>query len=225
MDNQTVVEKENGVIPAERALVVYVDSDGKESTAHDAVKIEEKKKPEREVAYVIKDAYFPDFNVLKSDNGWWMDVRRTNKLIEGLKSGITIKVACSYAGISRNQYYYFIEAHPHFSDVLDGLKDIQMIGFMNTINEQGKDDLQTARWYMDRRHPDFANKIKVEGDQTLKPTTINNVAIITGTLESAKIADAIKKLTESILLGREDEGVSDGGSGQGVEGSGEEQGA
>lgn len=67
--------------------------------------------------YIVKDKYFPDFAVLKSDNAWWTDKGKIDRLISAFKMDATILEACAYAGITNDQYKYFNEIHPDFSTV------------------------------------------------------------------------------------------------------------
>ena len=67
--------------------------------------------------YTITDKYFPDFNVLKSDNAWWVDKGKIERLISAFKMDAAIMEACAYAGITYEQYKYFNEIHPDFSTV------------------------------------------------------------------------------------------------------------
>jgi hypothetical protein len=69
---------------------------------------------------------------------------------------------------------------------------------MNTINAN-LDDPAMARWYMDRRHPKFATKVRVDTEAPLQPTINNSVDI--GNIvnfSSEEIASALRELAQAI---------------------------
>lgn len=77
---------------------------------------------DREVAYVIEDACFPfPLAIRQSDNAWWMDVTKVQRLIDAFKLGHLIKDARFYAGITERQWEYFNTVHPDFWAVQRGL--------------------------------------------------------------------------------------------------------
>lgn len=148
----------------------------------------------REVAYTIKDRYFPDFNVYKSANAWWMDSTKLNDLIEAFKAGHTIKDSLVYAKVSQRQYQYFNELHPDFCHVKEACEGYQNFGFMNTINAN-KDDPNMARWFMEKTHPKF-NPKKVGEGQTLQPTV--NIAI-GANVDAGTIASAVREIAREVF--------------------------
>ena len=133
-------------------------------------------KPKREIAYVIKDPLFDEFNVVKSANAWWMDKGKVDKLIDAFKSGHIIKTAIIYTGISQDQWRYFNETHPDFSRVKEACEEVQTFKAMNTVNIN-LDDPTMARWFMDRRHPKFASKVRTDTDAPLQPTISNSIDV------------------------------------------------
>lgn len=156
-----------------------------------------------EIAYVVKDPYFPmPFEIHKSANAWWMDSTKLDKIVTAFKAGLTIKAACVYAGITRRQYDYFVDMHPEFCLIKEGLEEVQMIGFMDLINTEGKKDLPTARWYLDRRHPKFAAKVRVDTEEkVLQPSTQVNIAI-GNNIDAGTIAEAVRGVVTEVLAQR-----------------------
>jgi hypothetical protein len=185
----------------EKKEILLLSAPKQEVTALDAVKEEET----REVAYTIKDPIYGSFNVVKTANAWWMDKLKVDKLIDAFKSGHIIKSAKVYAGISDNQWRYFSEQHPDFSRVKEACEEVQMFKAMNTVNGN-MEDPQMARWFLDRRHPKFAAKVRVESE-ILQPTINNNINV--GNIiniNSGEVAEAIREMARYVF-GADEESV------------------
>lgn len=87
----------------------------------------------------------------------------TVKLFEfAFGEGYNITEACQYVGISRETYYSWLEKHEGFSDKMEWAK-----GRLNRLAKEAiRDSLKakdpnTARWFLDRRDPDFKPKTEV----------------------------------------------------------------
>lgn len=168
------------------------------------------------VAYIVKDPIFPDFEVYYNHHAtWWMEKHRVEKLIDGLKAGLSVASLCTWVGITERQYKYFREVHPHFADVKVACENLQEIGFMELINTRGKEDLATARWFMDRRHPKFAAKVRVETDEPLQPTI--NVAVQVN--NDIAIQERARDIAVAILSKRRTEGKRESGGDEHLEGN------
>lgn len=193
MENNTTTPATEEV-PSEPVTQAVVVFEPEKVTAPDAVNL----KLEREVAYVIKDAYFGEFEVVKSDNAWWMDRLKVEKLIDAFKSGHIAKAARFYAGITDNQWKYFLHIHPDFSAIKADLEEVQMFKAMNTINAS-LEDPKTARWFLDRRHPKFASKVRVETDEPLQSTINNNLSIGNININAGEVSAALREIARSVL--------------------------
>lgn len=88
----------------------------------------------RGIAYVIKDIYFPDFEVKKSANAWWIDMRKVERLIEAYKIQCTDEEASAYAGISIAQLRYFRENHDDFYQVKEACLSINFMKARQSIS-------------------------------------------------------------------------------------------
>jgi hypothetical protein len=88
----------------------------------------------REVAYVITDPNFGAFEVYESANAWWMDRVKVNNLIKAFKAGYSIKNARYFAGISEEQWKYFVAVHPHFYPVKDACEGLIEMKARDIIN-------------------------------------------------------------------------------------------
>ncbi|WP_438979916.1 hypothetical protein [Polynucleobacter sp.] len=95
----------------------------------------------------------------------------TPEVIERLRQGFLIganrEQACAFAGISKQLFYTYIKTHPEIIDDIERweaspiLKAKQIV-----ISELDKKDSATAKWYLEKRDPDFKNKLGLEVEQT-----------------------------------------------------------
>lgn len=186
---ETGYENKIEVIPPERQLTA--------PPAVDAEVVEE-----IEIAYTIRDSIFQPFRVRKVSHAWWMDVRKVERLIEAFKSGHLVKEARIYAGITRGQWNYFMEMHPDFSDVKEACQASQIIRAMNSVNLGIEKDPKLAFALLSKRHPAFnSNRLKVELDKPLTPTT-NNEAVKATVVDTTEITKALNRIADSVLATR-----------------------
>jgi hypothetical protein len=75
----------------------------------------------------LKDKQVGNLKLKYTDNAWWADIRKVEKLVDALKIQCTIEEAIVYAGISRHQYYYFLEHHPDFSYIKEACEKILVL--------------------------------------------------------------------------------------------------
>lgn len=183
MDEQQLITQPPEQTPVQQAEVLVVN--------------EQENKPEpREVAYVIKDIYFPDFDVVMATNAWWMNRARVEKLIDGFKSGLNVSSACVYAGITRDQYKYFCKLNPDFMLVKSQCEEVPNIRWFATLNKG--DSEATARWWIERRDPRFSQKVKLETDP-LEPTVQINQQNNINVIDTNKIEGLAIRLLEGFL--------------------------
>ena len=105
------------------------------------------------VAYTISDQAFGDFSVLETANAWWLDQAKVANLILSYKYDSTDEEACINAGISMYQLRYFKQRHSEFSQVKAACKLIPVMRARKHIVANVGRDLQTARWYLERKIP------------------------------------------------------------------------
>jgi hypothetical protein len=89
-----------------------------------------------------------------------------NKLEQAFALGATVAGACIYAGIAQSSYYAWAQRDADFSERMKALKQRPVLKALQTV----VDDLEnpaTAKWYLEKRHPDF--KPKQEVDIAAKP--------------------------------------------------------
>ena len=107
---------------------------------------------ESEIAYEIKDRNFATLRIRKTDSGWWKSSETLRTFITCFKNGWDLKTAWNYIGISKDQYYYFIQLHPEFSEVIEACYELGVSVAESNVHEflQEKDK-ETTRWYLERR--------------------------------------------------------------------------
>ena len=98
--------------------------------------------------YTVQCERFPDFPVKFTYNGWWIDRRKLERLIEGFRTDFTNKEACVYAGISEQDLHYFIKIHPEFSNNIRACKcEVAIMAKMATAERIH----EIAEWYLTHR--------------------------------------------------------------------------
>ena len=88
------------------------------------------------------------------------------KLEEAFSLGSTVVTACFHAGIPKSTYYDWVKADQEFSDRMEALKETTVLKALKTINES-LGDPKTARWYLEKKHPDFKSKQSIESTGTI----------------------------------------------------------
>jgi hypothetical protein len=159
---------------------------------------------ERQIAYTITDAYFPDFSVYESANAWWMDRGKVERLIAAYKMGALVDQARVYAGVSEGQYKYFLEIHPEFSTIKAACREVPLLRSLQTV-EKDIENPTTAKWFLEKRHPLFGNRVKVEADEPLVHNT--NINVNDGT-DSGKVEEAVARVLARVGLDRPGPGDS-----------------
>ncbi|MDO8589973.1 MAG: hypothetical protein Q7R69_01750 [bacterium] len=102
-------------------------------------------------AYTIKDRAFGILRVENSANAWYRDQGKVLRLITAFKYDATIKEACFSAGISIDQYKYFVEKHPEFSHIIEALRQMPVLRARKTIVDRLETDPKVAMWYLARK--------------------------------------------------------------------------
>ena len=77
--------------------------------------------------------------------------------------GCTDLEACFDAGISHQALYNYQKKHPEFVERKEGLKRRPITVARNTVIQELKNDVNTAKWYLERKKKDeFAPLYKTE---------------------------------------------------------------
>ena len=115
------------------------------------------------IAYTIEDKYFGDLPVKYSPNAWWKDKEKVRKLIYGLKLDCKPRELRLLAGITRDQYDYFLKEHPEFSAIFKDFRSIPTLKARQTVIRQSQIDGNLAFKYLERKEPDeFKEKKEIE---------------------------------------------------------------
>lgn len=117
-----------------------------------------------EVAYIIKDKHFPggEFKVWKTANGWWASQAKVEDLIQAFKIDCTIEEACSYAGISFDQFRYFLERHSDFSPIIEVCRNLPIVSARDKVVKAISTDPEMAMKYLERkRKQEFGPKVDI----------------------------------------------------------------
>jgi hypothetical protein len=150
------------------------------------------------VAFVIKDVYNGDLEIKESANGWWMEEDKLEKLLQGLSDGHTIKTACALARVSRAQWQYFNKVHPEFMALVEIAEDWQTVRAIDTVNAN-LDDLPTARWLLEKRHPKFKTKLTLSDIQGLVLPSMNTNLGIYEEGDPESVAAQLIQVAETLL--------------------------
>lgn len=155
---------------------------------NNSIKVRIKRKKVPKVLYTITDKYFPDFDVAFTDNAWWVDKVKVEKLIDAFKFDCSVMEACVYAGITYEQWVYFNEKHESFSQIRALVAELPSLQARQTVVKGLAGDKEFALKYLERkkRH-EFATHSSVEvGEDKDRPFT--------------GLLDAIKHATKELGL-------------------------
>ena len=92
---------------------------------------------------------------------------KVDRLLEGLKVGMTRRAACAAAGISKTSLYRMLENDPDgtFGTLIENAEGEAEAAFSEIIAKATLDpkNWTAAAWWLERRHPqDYARRDKVE---------------------------------------------------------------
>ena len=77
--------------------------------------------------------------------------------------GWSIRSACDYANIAQRTYFDYQKTHPDFRSKLDMLRSRpELLAKMNVIQRLEEGDLETSKWYLERRTAEFRPRSAVD---------------------------------------------------------------
>jgi hypothetical protein len=118
-----------------------------------------------EFAYTITDKYHPDLKIKNSANAWWIDRGKVERLISAFKIDASIGEACVYAGITYDQYKYFMIVHPEFSIIKELCSDLPTLQARQEVVKGIANDKEFAMKYLERkRKKEFGTSNTILGD-------------------------------------------------------------
>lgn len=118
-------------------------------------------------------------NQLQSDNSansaevrpYKYNDKTVKKLIEAFNNSYNISEACQYARIDRNTFYFWLDKVPGFADIVEEAKAMPLRKAKEVITKAiVSGDVNTAKWYAERRDPDFKPKAEVDNNIGLQET-------------------------------------------------------
>jgi len=120
---------------------------------------------------------------------------KREKLLENLRTGMSVDAACTQSSISRSTYYRWIEEDEEFAEEVEAAKDFSEAVLLESIRYQGeaKQDWRAAAWILERRIPDRWGA-KREVDLTVNNTTNETDDIIISMIE--QIAKPYEEVTD-----------------------------
>lgn len=97
---------------------------------------------------------------------------RTPEIVKALEHafsmGSTVAGACFHAGIAESTYYSWCEKDPEFMERNQLLKELQVLKALETVSIAIESDPSMAKWYLERRHPDFKPKQETQSTGQLE---------------------------------------------------------
>lgn len=141
-------------------------------------KRKKKKKPKKpkkfKIAYTIEDKFFGELKIKETANAWWKNREKVVKLIQGFKMDCKPGELRILAGISKDQYDYFMQVHPEFSAIFEDLRNNPVLKARATVITGIGMDPNIAFKYLERKASDEF-KEKKEVKVTEKPRLVLDV--------------------------------------------------
>lgn len=147
--------------------------------------------PPAKILTTITDKNFGTFELYDTFNGWWKDVVKVRDLITCFKNAFTVEQAFTYIGISKEQYYYFLQLHPDFSRVKEACEILADAVILNTAHKAARDNGKLAMMWLDKRGFFDKNK-KVE-----PPSMVQNNIQINHGVNEITIKEAISRFIKA----------------------------
>lgn len=108
-------------------------------------------------------------DIVKSETEYSLTV--TARLIDAFEHDYNVTAACRFAGCTRESYYNWLKAHPDFAEKMEAAQNHVTVKAAEVASQAIKDgDVNTARWYLDRRDPRFKPKAEMDNNIGLQET-------------------------------------------------------
>lgn len=114
-----------------------------------------------------------------------------SKLEDVFALGGTDEEACFYAGIGKSTLYNYQEKSPDFVERKEALKLKPVLKARQTMIKD-LDNVDSAKWYLEKKEPTFKNRIDVTGKQEVN---------LTGKIANLNIKNATEEEIDNFLLG------------------------
>ena len=122
----------------------------------------------QELDYEITDSAFSEpLKVYRTANprrpNWWSSENngrgKLELLVNAFKMDFTNVQACVYAGITIDQYKYFLITHPQFSTEKPRLQGLIVMAAKQGLVADVQNDPSTRKWILERKEPEtYGNK-------------------------------------------------------------------
>lgn len=119
------------------------------------------------------------------------------KLEDAFTNAFTDEMACLYAGISEKTLYNYCEANPEFLQRKEKLKLSPNLVAQKKLVEDAAGSIGGARWWAERRMPDFMPKSKVEHGGKIATHDVTGDEAV-----NKVVTEYEAKLRETIVQGR-----------------------
>jgi hypothetical protein len=113
---------------------------------------------ERHYTLKYKEA---EIDIKKSANAWWGKLGKLQEFCQALRIGCEILEACVYTGITYEQWRYFKDEHPEFSQLKDMLQEWPIMRLRHTAVNGGLTDPKVAVEMLQILRPSQFNKRRV----------------------------------------------------------------
>lgn len=91
-----------------------------------------------------------------------VDEKKAREIIDATAKGLTKTEVCAYVGISPEAYKTAMERIPDLAKTVEAVKSMPNIKARLNVYEALKEgDLNTSKWYLERKAPDYSNKTNV----------------------------------------------------------------
>ena len=126
----------------------------------------------------------PQGDIIKSDPNL------LNALETTYSMGCTDEEACLFAGISKRTLYGYIQQVPEFTERKEKLKLFPVLNARSTVTSKLKDDVNTAKWYLERKTKEFKPPDKNTN------FTLNQLNLLTDSQIKDRLAHKLSKLLD-----------------------------
>lgn len=93
------------------------------------------------------------------------------RLVEAHSKSYSVAEACQYARISKDTYYKWLKEIPEFVEIIEEAKARPIKKAKAVIDMAlSANDVATAKWYVERRDPDFKPKAEIDNNIGIQET-------------------------------------------------------
>lgn len=152
------------------------------------------------IQYILTDVVFGELLVKKSANAWWTNREKVVLLIDAFKMDATIPEARAKAGISNDQFDYFLLKHPEFSQVQEICSQLPVLAARKTVVDEISKNPELAMKYLERkRRKEFSTQTNaIIGEDKKNPFGANWVEAVKLLEKNSKAVRDIQPDTKDV---------------------------